>query len=371
MLQKMYKNNFLNGNDAQKLLFKTYSNKLTKVKQLFKKMYFHKEFDENKNNCHKMWKTINSLLYKKSADANSPPNNKKINGKICDNQLAMAEHFNNFFCTIGKRLAGKMENSSSQSVTRYLTNRVSSSIFLEPVDEREIISTINLLPMKKSVGRDNIPVTFIKLVVKIIAPFLIKIINASFELGMFPNILKIAKVIPIYKSGDKQIVNNYRPISLLSPFSKIYEKLIFNRFFKFLDKKSILIPTQYGFHPHHSTQHAILDIITTAYHNIENKDFTALVTLDLTKAFDSVCHERPLIKLHHYGFRGKAHKLIASYLSNRTQYVSLGNISSSLQHIQLGVPQCSTLGPLLFLLYINDLPNATDSLPRLFADDTC
>ena len=159
-------------------------------------MYFHKEFDENKNNCHKMWKTINSLLYKKSADANSPPNNIKINSKICDNQLAIAEHFNNFFCTIGKRLAEKMESNSSQSVTRYLTDRVSSSIFLEPVDEREIISTINLLPMKKSVGHDNIPITFIKLV-KIIAPFLIKVINTSFELGMFPNILKIAKVIHI------------------------------------------------------------------------------------------------------------------------------------------------------------------------------
>ena len=169
-------------------------------------------------------------------ESNSP-NNTEINGKICDNQLAMAEHFNNFFCTIGKRLAGKMENTSSQSVTRYLTNRVSFSIVLEPVDEREIISTINSLPMKKSVGGNNISVTFIKLVVNLIAPFLIKVINASFELGMFPNILKIAKVIPIYKSGDKQIINNYRPISLLSSFSKIYEKLIFNRFFKFLDKK--------------------------------------------------------------------------------------------------------------------------------------
>ena len=183
-------------------------------------MYFHKEFNENKNNCHKMWKTINSLLYKKSANANSPPNNIKINGKICDNQLAMAEHFNNFFCTIGKRLVEKMESNSNQSVTRYLIDRVSSSIFLEPVDKKEIISTINLLPMKKSVGHDNIPVTFIKLVVKIIAPFLVKVINGSFELGMFPNILKIAKVIPIYKSGDKEIVNNYRPISLLSLFLK-------------------------------------------------------------------------------------------------------------------------------------------------------
>ena len=175
---------------------------------------------------------------------------------------------------------------------------------------------------------------------------MIKVINASFKLGMFPNILKIAKIILIYKSGDKQIVNNYRPISLLSPFSKIYEKIIFNRFIKFLDEKSILKPIQYEFRPHHSTQHAILDIITTAYQSIENQDFTALVTLDLTKTFDTVCHERLLFKLHHYGFRGKEYKLIASHLSNRKQYVSLGYISSSLQHIQLGVPQGSTLGPL-------------------------
>ena len=196
----------------------------------------------------------------------------------------------------------KNGNNSSQSVTKYLTDRVSSSIFLEPVVEREIISAIKLLPMKKSVGHDNSPVSFIKLFVRIIKPFLINIINASFELGVFPNILKISKVIPIYKSGDKQIVNNYRPISLLFPFSKIYKKLIFNRFFKFPDKKSILIPTQYGFRPHHSTQHAILDIITTAYHNIENKDFTALVTLDLTKAVDTVRHKILLIKPHHYGF---------------------------------------------------------------------
>ena len=117
--QKMYKNNFLNGNDAQKLLFKTYSNKLTKVKRLSKKMYFYKEFDDNQNNSRKMWKTINSLLHNKTADINSPPKNIKINDKICDNQLTMAEHFNNFFCTIGKRLAeknGKQQQPKCNSI---------------------------------------------------------------------------------------------------------------------------------------------------------------------------------------------------------------------------------------------------------------
>ena len=191
--QKMYKNNFLNGNDAQKLLFKTYCNKLTKVKRLSKKMYFHKKFDQNKNNCHKMWKTINSLLYKKSADANSPLNNIKINAKSATINWQWLNISIIFFVQLANVWQEKWNCNSSQRVTRYLTNGISSSIFLEPVDEREIISTINLLPMKKSVGYDNIPVTFIKLVVKIIAPFLVKVINASFELGMFPNILKLLK----------------------------------------------------------------------------------------------------------------------------------------------------------------------------------
>ena len=155
------------------------------------------------------------------------------------------------------------------------------------------------------------------------------------------------------------------------PFSKIYEKLIFNRFFIFLDKKSILISIQYWFRPHHSTQHAILDIITTAYHNIDNKNFTALVTLDLTKAFDTVCHERLLIQLHHYGFRGKAHKLIGSYLSNRKQYVSLSDINSSLQHYPVRSASSFYTRATIFLQYINDFPHATNSLLRLFADDTC
>ena len=110
-------------------------------------------------------------------------------------------------------------------------------------------------------------------------------------------------------------------------------------FFKFLDKKSILIPTQSEFRPQQSLQHALLDIIPTAYHNIDNKNFIVVVTLDLTKVFDTVCHERLLIKLYQNGFRGKAHnKLIGSYLSNQKQCVSLGDINSSLQHIELGVP---------------------------------
>ena len=139
----------------------------------------------------------------------------------------------------------------------------------------------------------------------------------------------------------------------------------------FIEKHSILSPTQYGFRPESSTEFVILDIVSSCYENINEKLFTGLIMIDLKKAFDSVTHSILLQKLEHYGFRGNVFNLFSSYLSNRQQYVSVNNVNSSTQYIKYGVPQGSVLGPLLFLLYINDLGNSCDSTPRLFADDTC
>ena len=136
------------------------------------------------------------------------------------------------------------------------------------------------------------------------------------------------------------------------------------------DSVTVLIPSQYGFCPNRSSTHAILDIVSTTYDNINNKKYTGMVMLDLTKAFDTVCHKRLLLKLGHYGIRGTAYNLLQSYLSNRSQYVSIVNINSSLRNVKMSVPQGSVLGPFLFLIYINDLQNCIISTPRLFADDT-
>ena len=188
---------------------------------------------------------------------------------------------------------------------------------------------------------------------------------------MFPSILKIAKVIPVFKAGDKGKVSNYRPISLLSVFSKILEKLVYTRTVDFLNSHSVLVPTQYGFRPKFSTIHAVLDIITSCYDNMAINMYTGLALLDLAKAFDTVNHNILLKKLDHYGIRGIANDFFRSYLTNRRQIVSINNSNSSLKFINIGVLQGSNLGPLLFLLFINDLPNCLESVPRLFADDTC
>ena len=158
---------------------------------------------------------------------------------------------------------------------------------------------------------------FIKLSSSILIPILVSLINASFNLGIFPDDLKIAKIISLFKKGDTLDINNYRPISLLTCFSKILEKAIFTRLSNFLNKHSVLIPSQYGFCPNRSSIHAILDIVSTTYDNINNKKYTNMVMFDLTKTFDTTI-KRLLLKLGHYGIRGTACNLLQSYLSNKS-----------------------------------------------------
>ena len=146
--------------------------------------------------------------------------------------------------------------------------------------------------------------------------------------------------------------------------------MILNRLVSCLERNGLIIPTQFGFRHNHSTIHSILDIITESYQNIEDKRFSALILLDIKKAFDSVCHKILIKKLEFYGIRGVANKLLHSYLQNRLQFVFTNNVKSNLEPVTCGVPQGSILGPLLFLLYINDLPVSLKTMPRLFADDT-
>jgi Reverse transcriptase (RNA-dependent DNA polymerase) len=198
-----------------------------------------------------------------------------------------------------------------------------------------------------------------------------KIVNISFKLGKVPDLLKTAKVCPIFKDGCKKSFENYRPISILPSFSKIFERLVYNRLYKYIDKHCILSPKQYGFRAGHSTNMALLDFYDRVSSSIEDKLFTIGVFIDLKKAFDTIDHQILLKKLYHYGIRGVAYDWFESYLAGRQQYVTINNITSSLRPVVCGVPQGSILGPLLFILYINDIVNCSKTLFfTLFADDT-
>ena len=190
------------------------------------------------------------------------------------------------------------------------------------------------------------------------------------QLGIFPDKLKIAKIIPLHKGGKIDEINNYRPISILSSLSKIFEKVIKKRFIDFLKKHNVFSDYQFGFREGMSTTLALADICDQFQNALDNNEITCGIFIDLAKAFDTVNHSILLKKLIHYGIRGNAFELIKSYLNDRVQYMQINNFISSNKEILCGVPQGSVLGPLLFLLYVNDIQNASDFNIRLFADDT-
>ena len=242
---------------------------------------------------------------------------------------------------------------------------------MRPIAEDEILKIIYKFDKNKSAGHDGIGNLIVKGVAKEIVHPLTAIFNLSLSTGKVPDNLKIAKVIPIHKKDDKEIFSNYRPVSVLPCFSKILERLVFNRCTEFIENNKILNAKQFGFRVHHSTSMAIMQVVDKINDAVEKNETTIGVYLDLSKAFDTIDHDILLHKLDYYGFRGIVLDWFRDYLSKRTQYVSYNDSKSDLKTILCGVPQGSILGPLLFILYINDITNTSTLLDfLLFADDT-
>lgn len=204
----------------------------------------------------------------------------------------------------------------------------------------------------------------------IIKPFTY-VCNQSLKTGTFPDAMRIAKVIPIYKNGERQAFSNYRPISLLPLFSKILEKVFANRVESFVDKHNLLSIHQYGFRTNCSTSVAVMKLVEDISTAMDNREDTIGIFIDLKKTFDTIDNNILLHKLERYGFRGIANTWLKNYLDNRCQYMQINDVRSNMLKITQGVPQGSVLGPKLFILYINDICSVTNEFNYvLFADDT-
>ena len=363
---------FIKSNDpADHRIYKTFRKKLSKKKYKAKRAYFRKLLSNAKNSEDKSatWKVINKIFGRKDKTRVYPDKVTSPNQSDKSDPKHIANALNGHFASVAKKLAAKLPKTNINHMS-YTGKENKSSMYLKKIELREIIEIITNMSLKKAMGYDKIPPKIIKWAPEVFAPILLVIFNKCFDQGYYPDIMKVGKVSPIYKKGERNENNNYRPITVLTQFNQIFERLISKRLQSFFDKFELFTKKQFGFLKKHCTEHAILDLKECIIKNLEKKEVTAVLFLDLQKAFDTVNHDILLQKLHHYGVRGNAHKLLSSYLSGRKQFTKVRNAASELASILWGVPQGSILGPILFLIFINDLPNASELSSWLFADDT-
>ena len=322
-----------------------------------------------------MWRGIKKIISSNNSN-HTFPTAISVNNETITNPSDIANAFNNYFAKIAINIQSSIR-FSKKKYCDYLPPLNIESFFLTPTDSTKVPNIIFSLNQSKSDGSNCIPIKILKLLNKDISDQLAILFNQSFSSGIFPSILKTSKIIPIYKKGSKLECSNYRPISLLSNIDKILERLMYNRLYNFLEKKEIIFSLQFGFHQKYSTTHALIHLTDNIRYEIDKGNYACgifvdfqKVFVDFQKAFDTVDHHILLKKLEYCGVRGISNKLFASYLSNRKQFVSINGYKSNLVDVKCGVPQGS-IGPLLFLIYINDLHAAIKySEVHHFADDT-
>ena len=352
-----------------KLSYTKYNKLLNTMIKNAKYKYYDNEFTKYQGNLKKSWQTINEILNRDRKNTQSPSYIFVNNNKISDKQQ-MADHFNSYFASIGESLANKIPQTN-MSFDKYLQHRILTSFSFRTVEPKDVEKIIKKLKPKTSSGSDGISMKLTKLIMIPILPALTILINQSLATGIFPDKMKLAKILPLIKKANVFEIDNYRPISLLSSLSKILEKCVFEQVYSYFEENLLFYGSQYGYRKLHSTEHACVELVDRLMTDLDKGETPICFFLDLSKAFDTLNHNILLAKLKYYGLDDNALKWFKSYLSDRRQYVEIDNVQSCTRPLKTGVPQGSILGPLLFIIYMNDVNSVSKNFEAiLYADDT-
>lgn len=348
--------------------YKNYRNALNKLIVKQKNTFYKNKINNNKNNIKKIYEIIKDATNESEGDTRKKICIKNSEGNDFKTTEEMANYCNNHFINMAKDMATKIPVPTNPYEIK---SSLTSSMFLTPIKESELIKHISTLKNNCTPGHDNITSKLIKQTHKEILKPLLYIINLIFETGIVPKHFKYSIVTPIYKSGTKSCISNYRPISVISNFAKLFEKCLKDRLLTFLKQKNIMSSNQYGFLEGLSTTDAMCKLTTEIVDNLNIGNKCIGVFLDLAKAFDTVPHDNLLHVLHQYGVRGTVWNLIKNYLSDRYQKLKVNNTFSKNQKIQMGIPQGTVMGPILFIIYMNSLLTLEVSGTLIsYADDT-